>query len=583
MFGILSSVHARLLKLNRRHGRRAARRAVRFAERVGRPAPIDLRRATMEAIEPRTLLSAGLTGSYFPNMALTGTPVTRVDTKLDFFMKGSPAVGVPADRFSARWTGQIQAANTEAYTFTTSSDDGVRLWVDGKLLINNWTTHVVTDNKATINLIAGKKYDIKVEYFENWGYGTLKLKWSSAHTPLQVVPSTALFSTTSVPGTSTDSPSPVPPPVVAVPSVPTTPIVTPPTSTTGTPYQGLLATFYNTTTFSGSSVTRVEPNIAHDWGTSSPHSGIINSDYWSARWVGQIAIPKTDTYTFSIVSDEGARLYIDGKLVINDWTPHIKKWTEAKIALTAGKHDIKLEYYDNTGSAVTQLRWSSSTIATQFVPPSVLSCVVPPNAVIPGIPTTLAPFTGYKIFSNTQVNFHPQSLTQKLVLDGYKVANVPVNTIGINVAGANPTTHYTINDLTIRNTEVSGVYRTGGAHNDFIRITGWANQQSAPMNVTLENITIHDGHGVPILIADGDFDTILIRNVNIYNTTLNQIQIGTVNTGHVRRIIIENSPGVGVAFMGRPGSVEQVIVRNSPGARTGDANTHTGAIITYLP
>jgi hypothetical protein len=57
---------------------------------------------------------------------------------------GSPDPSIAADNFSARWTGQVQPVSTQAYTFYTVSDDGVRLWVNNQLVIDNWTDHAPT-------------------------------------------------------------------------------------------------------------------------------------------------------------------------------------------------------------------------------------------------------------------------------------------------------------------------------------------------------------------------------------------------------------------------------------------------------
>ncbi|MDB5292307.1 MAG: glycoside hydrolase, partial [Phycisphaerales bacterium] len=95
--------------------------------------------------------------------------------------------------FSARWTGQVQAETTGTYTFSTRSDDGVRLWVNGQLIVNNWTAHGVTQNSGTISLKAGQKYTIKMEYFQNLGTSTAELLWSGPNVPLQAVPKSQLY------------------------------------------------------------------------------------------------------------------------------------------------------------------------------------------------------------------------------------------------------------------------------------------------------------------------------------------------------------------------------------------------------
>lgn len=82
---------------------------------------------------------------------------------------------------------------TETYTFHMSSEDGVRLWVNGQLLIDNWTEHKATLNSNTIALEAGKLYDIKLEFFAKGG-GEARLYWSSPSQPMAIVPQNQLYS-----------------------------------------------------------------------------------------------------------------------------------------------------------------------------------------------------------------------------------------------------------------------------------------------------------------------------------------------------------------------------------------------------
>jgi glucose/arabinose dehydrogenase len=139
----------------------------------------------------------GLSATYYDNIAFTGTTVTRVDPTVDFnWGMGAPAPGIGADTFSVRWTGQVEPPVSGTYTFYTQSDDGVRLWVNGQQIINNWTDHGSTENSGTIALTAGLRYDIRMEFYENGGDAVARLSWSSGTSvPKAVVPSSRLFPT----------------------------------------------------------------------------------------------------------------------------------------------------------------------------------------------------------------------------------------------------------------------------------------------------------------------------------------------------------------------------------------------------
>lgn len=153
----------------------------------------------LERLEHRSLLAAvnGLTGSYFHNASLTDAALTRVDATVDFdWAYGSPAAGIEPETFSARWTGQVQAKSTGTWQFFTSTDDGVRLWVNGQLLIDRWQTQPATEYVGTISLVAGQRYALKLEYFENNGRAFAKLRWAGPGVAKEVIPTSHLFTET---------------------------------------------------------------------------------------------------------------------------------------------------------------------------------------------------------------------------------------------------------------------------------------------------------------------------------------------------------------------------------------------------
>jgi alpha-L-fucosidase len=137
----------------------------------------------------------GLRSAFWPNSSFTGTPpVTRTDRTVNYNWKftGSPAATLPAETFSGRWTGTVEAPYAENYTFTTVSDDTVRLWVDGRLIIGNTTPHGPAVDRATMALTAGR-HAIQLEHTEQGGEASMKLLWSSQNIPQQVIPTARLY------------------------------------------------------------------------------------------------------------------------------------------------------------------------------------------------------------------------------------------------------------------------------------------------------------------------------------------------------------------------------------------------------
>jgi glucose/arabinose dehydrogenase/PKD repeat protein len=157
---------------------------------------------------PPSTCSGGLRGSYYNNKTFTGTPVlTRNEAVWFDWATGSPGANVPADNFSVRWEGQVEAPVTGTYTFYITADDGVRLWVNNQLLVDKYFDQAPTEYTATISLTAGQKYPVRVDFFETGGGAVAKLDWAYPNQARQAVPAGRLCATT-----TTD-------PCVAAPSV----------------------------------------------------------------------------------------------------------------------------------------------------------------------------------------------------------------------------------------------------------------------------------------------------------------------------------------------------------------------------
>jgi hypothetical protein len=130
-------------------------------------------------------------GEYFTNMTLSGSPaLTRLDREINFnWGAGEVFPGTP-DWCSVRWTGEVEPAFTEPYTFYVNADDGARLWLDDDLIINAWQDQAATEYaSAPVQLAAGQRCHIRLEWYENTGEAVCELRWSSPSTPKQVIQS----------------------------------------------------------------------------------------------------------------------------------------------------------------------------------------------------------------------------------------------------------------------------------------------------------------------------------------------------------------------------------------------------------
>jgi hypothetical protein len=137
---------------------------------------------------------SGLLGEYFTGTNLSSLFLQRVDPTIDFnWGTAAPAPGLTNALLSVRWTGQIQPRYTEGYTFHLTSDNGRRLWINNKLIIDRWTNDWGVDYTGSLDLVGGQRYDIKVEYFNSGGGASAVLEWNSPSQKREVVPQGVLF------------------------------------------------------------------------------------------------------------------------------------------------------------------------------------------------------------------------------------------------------------------------------------------------------------------------------------------------------------------------------------------------------
>ncbi len=257
-------------------------------------------------------------GEYYNNQSLSGSPaLTRDDANINFnWGNGSPDPSIPVDHFSVRWTRTV-TLSTGTWRFTTTTDDGVRLWVDNNLVLDRWVDQSLTAYAVDVSLSAGA-HAIRMEYYENTGAAVAMLSY-------------ALVNPYPVPPTQPPSlPTPIPQPVPGV-------------------WRGQ---YFNNMTLSGYPVlVRNDPSLHFDWGAGSPDPS-IPADYFSAKWDSTQVLPTTGYYTVLVSSDDGVRVWVDGSLVIDAWYDHAPTLFSANRWFGAGAHTVHVEFYEKTGGAM---------------------------------------------------------------------------------------------------------------------------------------------------------------------------------------------------------------------------------------
>jgi len=120
----------------------------------------------------------GIQGDYFNGQNFDEKVLTRTDAQINFIWNNiAPAPGIHPNVFSVRWTGKLQAPETGTYLFRAHVDDGIRVMVDGKMVINAWGMHDSERFTGEIALKAGQAYPLQVEYFNALLEGEIQLYW----------------------------------------------------------------------------------------------------------------------------------------------------------------------------------------------------------------------------------------------------------------------------------------------------------------------------------------------------------------------------------------------------------------------
>lgn len=242
--------------------------------------------------------------AYWNNTRLSGAPVLQRTERAvnNNWGMDAPAPGVNRDNWSARWVASLNFAQGN-YRFVATTDDGMRVWVDGVLIIDSWYDTPARTIYTSRFMEAGYHH-VRVEYYDNAGHAVARLSWQPE--PLTI-----------------------------------------------SEWRG---EYYNNTSLGGSPVlVRNDAAIDFNWGRGAPAPS-VNADRFSARWTRTLDLVP-GRYRFTATCDDGVRLWVGNNLLIDHWYEHASETHSAEVDWPGGKLPVRMEYYEETGLAESRLSW----------------------------------------------------------------------------------------------------------------------------------------------------------------------------------------------------------------------------------
>jgi hypothetical protein len=345
-------------------------------------------------------VQAGATwhAGFYDNVELSGSPVlARDDAAISFdWGNGSPGPGVPSDNFSARWHRPL-GFEAGTYMFYARADDGVRVFIDGQLILDAWVKQRLSETHSVEITLNQGNHTIVVEYFEEGGGSAIYVWWTKLD-----------------------------------------------------PIKGWQGRYFDNGEFQGSPLLiRDDGEINFDWGEGAPATWMPDDDF-SVQWVRTMNFTP-GLYRFNARADDGIRLWIDDvDLRLNHWEPQDFVWQYQDWHWLEGSHTLRLEYFEQAGSARIQFWWdyAATALIAQTTPPSPVYYPITSSQNLPPVSAGNAgevlvlpgPWTG-EYFSTRDMDKDPVLIRTDSVIDfDWKwqapIPDIPVNQFAVRWTGS---------------------------------------------------------------------------------------------------------------------------------------------------
>ena len=330
------------------------------------------------SIDQKTL-TQGTKIIFYNDTKLEDGVLARKDSDIAYnWGNQPPSTGLKANNWSSLMGAYVMAPKTGDYSIGVNYNDGVRIWLGGKKIVDDWTDWVACPNgpaatcdnanmvkkrAAKVHMEQGKVYPLRVEYYDVSNRAILKMFWKiPGGTTGDIIPKTAFF--------TTYNPNPA--------------------HGTGT---GLLGMYYSGSDFNNYVFYRKDATVNFDWKLDAPRKDMA-VDNFSAKWNGKIRPRFSEEYTFSVTAKDGVKVWVNNEVVIDQYHDVLQPttWT-GKISLGAGKvYPIQIEYYNSQGAASMSLKWKSPSEKLAVVPYTDLYFPgAPVTSVVPSVTPSKSP------------------------------------------------------------------------------------------------------------------------------------------------------------------------------------------------
>jgi|GEM_PF-1490648 len=253
--------------------------------------------------------------------------------------------GLQTDYFGLRAVGYLEVPSDGVWKFKLGSDQSAQLLIDGQMVINDDSGHSHRWKSGEIELEAGQ-HDFEVRYWEGWSTAGLTVTWTPPGGVEVVIPPSAFSHAEIQPDYDSGG--------------------------------GGLRAYWNTSANHASNAGQID-YAEHDYATTVPNiawrltSGRFENDaptdYFGVRLLGQVDVPATGSWTFSLGSDQSAVLFIDGEPIVTDTSGHSYRWKSGTVQLDEGMHDIEVRYWEGWSQAGLHLAWRGPTVPADIIIP----------------------------------------------------------------------------------------------------------------------------------------------------------------------------------------------------------------------